>query len=139
MLHEIFAALLGFTGDVIIYNNKDDKYQIKPGFDLFNISEIDQLQILLPLGLYYKKLQCFINKYEIQFNKTNTDNNTNDIYLIAMSISINDILKDYCNSITFLEHLVASEGPISLGRVIQHLHKVTMYTYIGFIALLLIL
>lgn len=50
MLHELLFGLLGFTGDILVGNEDNTSFQVKPGFDLVSISERDQLNKIAPLG-----------------------------------------------------------------------------------------
>jgi hypothetical protein len=56
MLHEIFLSLLGFTGDIIIEDS--ETYLVSSSFDLFTSAERQQINRIVPLGIYIFAYTC---------------------------------------------------------------------------------
>jgi hypothetical protein len=72
MLHEILYALLGYTGDVIIF--QDDKFIVNPALyspnhfeatqhNILTASEAELINKIASLGALYKLIKEFIDKY----------------------------------------------------------------------------
>ena len=120
MLHELFIALVGFTGDVIIEDQ--NTFCVNKNLGVFTQSEIDQVSKIIPIGWTFNQLQSFVNRHELQWT-TSSSSTGNQAYLMAMSNGLSDILNDYVNDVTFLEQMVSLDGPIPLSQVFQHLQK----------------
>ena len=70
MLHELLYALLGYTGDIIIF--QDGKFMVNPALystdgtnpkALLNISEVELMNRLVELGWQYKQIAQFNDRY----------------------------------------------------------------------------
>jgi hypothetical protein len=120
MLQELFFALLGFTGDVIV--ESENTYKVKDGCDLFKETEILQINTLSSLGWFYTQFGDIVGKYDISWKLS--DKSHLQVYKVAMSLGMSDLLTEYVNDVTYLEQLVLSDGPLPLSNVLQHLQKV---------------
>lgn len=121
MLHDIFYALLGFVGDIIVA--EEDCYRVKDGFDLLRDAEREQINRIVQLGWFYTTFQTFIQKYDLRWGCM-SDRQRFQTYKAAVSQALEDVLTEYVDDITYLEQLVAKEGNIPLSHIIQHLQKV---------------
>jgi hypothetical protein len=122
MLQELFFALLGFTGDVIV--ESDNTFRIKDGCDLFKETEILQINTLSSLGWFYSQFSEIVENYDISWKLCGKSNL--QVYKVAMSLGMSDLLTEYVNDVTYLEQLVLSDGPLPLSSVLQHLQKVSL-------------
>ena len=72
MLHEILFALMGHTGDVIVF--QDDKFIVNPALRNMNTNQVNEHQILsaaeaelinkiVSLGAQYKLIKEFLDRY----------------------------------------------------------------------------
>ena len=117
MLSELFLALLGFPGDIIVED--ESTFKVKDGFDLLTQAEKEQINRVAPLGWYYVRLGAFMNEYDIQWG----DREENfQAYRTSMSLGVSDLLSEYAGDVAYLEQLVF-EGPIPLSHVLLHLQK----------------
>ena len=123
MLHELFLALIGLCGDLII-ESEGKGFVVRPGLSILSIAEIEQLEQIIPLGWYYKKLLAFVETHEVQWSLLNGKESRFESYVASMSVGVSTILNDYENDVTMLEQLVVIDGPIPLCQVYQHMQKV---------------
>lgn len=121
MLHDLFLALVGLCGDLIVEG--EDRFFVRPGLTILSVGEIEQLDNIAPLGWFYKKLLSFVHLYEVQWSPSGNKNNRFEAYIASMSAGVSTVLSDYENDVTTLEQLVAIE-PIPLCQVYQHMQKV---------------
>ena len=63
-------------------------------------AEVDQIRSIVSLGYVYKKIQEFVSKFELKWNKSNV---VVDTYQIALTNGISDVLADYVDDVAFLE------------------------------------
>lgn len=122
MLHEILLSLLGFTGDVIVQNNKNSTFHVKPGFDKFSEAETEQINNLVPIGWYYTQINKYLSKY-----KPNWVGIKNiSVYKSAISIGIQDFVEEYTQAVVSIEQMILVEGPMPLNYIINYFHKYTL-------------
>lgn len=124
MLHEIFLALLGFTGDIII--EKHDTFTIRDGCDLFTLSEREQINKIVVLGWKYKHLSNIVRSSKVLWGDFGQDNNSrsSQSYFGALCLGVEDVLQEYADEVAFLEEFVSSEGPVPLSYLVRDLLKV---------------
>ena len=65
MLHELFLALLGFPGDILVWCEEENTMRVKDGFDLLTAGERDQINQIAPLGWLYMRFQAYIDEYAV--------------------------------------------------------------------------
>ena len=118
MLHELFFALLGFIGDIIV--EKDGTFGVKDGFDLLREGEREQVNRLAPLGWYYVYLRDKVAQNDLGWSTSAKSK----VYMISLVQGVSDLLQEYVGDISYLEQLVLTDGPIPLSQVLQHLQKV---------------
>jgi len=120
---------MGLCGDLIIEKDGEG-FIVRPGLTILSIAEVEQLERIIPLGWYYKKLLAFVETHEVQFRSSSSGKDSRyEAYVASMSVGVSTILNDYENDVTMLEQLFVVDGPIPLCQVYQHMQKV-QYIYV---------
>lgn len=127
VLNELFFALLGFTGDVMIEDG--EVFRVCDGCDMFSEAEKLQLNRILPLGWFYTKFNDIVSRYDISWKNSKSPSGC-QIFKAALSLSVSDMLTEYVDNVTYLEQLVLTDGPVPLSHVTQHLQKVFVILFI---------
>ncbi len=123
MLQEIFLALVGITGDIIVEENSTLK--VKDDCHLLGESRQCQVDSLVPLGWYYLRFGEIVNAHEANFANSVTDS-CFQMYRAAMIRGVSDLMLEYENDVANLEQSVLVEGDVPLSHVLQHFQKVCL-------------
>lgn len=123
MLQDLFLALLGFPGDILV--EEDSTIRVKDGFDLLTQAEREQINRISPLGWYYLRLQSFVDEYDMKWGGRSKGRQF-QAYRTAMSLGVSDLLNEYTSDIAYLEQVVISDGPMPLSQVLLHMQKYIM-------------
>jgi hypothetical protein len=113
MLHDIFFALIGFTGDIITISENHPTcpyhptYTIVPGYPAVSDSEKEQINQIVSLGWYYKQFQLYISQYDMTWS--NASPSKLSIYKMALAAALQDLLQEYNEDISKLEDLINRE------------------------------
>lgn len=134
MLHEILFALLGRSGNVII--ETENKFEINPLITFLSSSEKDLLNKLIILGFFYKNIEKFLKDTSESFCQTScfVSNKLIDydiqeftfgtsIYLKALTSSLDEILKEYRDSVLSVEQKYLKNRVYTISLLNIHLNK----------------
>ncbi|KAJ4820841.1 Gamma-tubulin complex component [Rhynchospora pubera] len=146
MLHELLFALVGFTGDFVIdeRENLEDEdedgdchvgptFRLAPDLSFLDPSERSAIERLLPLGFYYRELNCFATKsrnltwiqspLESPVPMPQPEKRRESVYRRAIANGIVEILSVYRAAVLKVEQNLLSEPVPILATVTQGLHK----------------
>ena len=127
MMHELLLTLLGFPSPFIEECEgppelgESRTYRVKPGSTELADSEKDQINKLVPLGLYFIEFEDFIRQHQLGWARS--DSNT-ELYKAALSMAVQELLDEYSQDIADFEQLLFQEKTIPLSHLLQHLQKV---------------
>ncbi|XP_008812274.2 gamma-tubulin complex component 4-like [Phoenix dactylifera] len=152
MLHELLLALLGYTGDFVIDEREraetlgladpsqildEPTFKLAPDLSFIQTSERSVIERLIPLGFYYKELDCFAKRsrnlssahsatdvplhgtYETQKGKAKKGS----VYRRAIANGIVEILSVYRSAVLQVEQNLLSDPLPILATVTQGLNK----------------
>eukprot|EP00045_Choanoeca_perplexa_P005199 m.44073 g.44073 ORF g.44073 m.44073 type:complete len:602 (+) comp12990_c0_seq4:116-1921(+) len=109
MLSELLAALMGFDGDVFVFNDRCD-LSVRAGLPFVSSLEEAVLNRICRVGGYFKKLENYVLEHR---------SGQKGAYLAALAIALDRHLDDYRDLVTSLDELVVQGEDITLSRI-QH-------------------
>jgi hypothetical protein len=122
MLHELLVTMMGHPGE--IFQEQLD-FKITPGFTFLHIAEKGALEQLAQLGLYFKRIQAFLQE------------TPPGVYRSVFVSSLDDYLNHYRADICDLEvscmepHSTISMVQIKLDKVSIHLQSI-IFSFLTF-------
>ena len=72
------------------------------GFDLLTPAEKELTNRIVPLGWYYSYFSAFIERFEVQWGGSSSDNGFQS-YIAALSAGIADLLAEYVKDVSLTE------------------------------------
>jgi hypothetical protein len=129
---DVLLTLLGFPSDFItsIPNLEEKKessvpsptYRVKEGYPNLLDSDREQIDRIVPLGWYYQQFQAYTDHHELSWGTVNPDT---QIYKLALSSAVKDLLLEYVDDVTNLEESLNTSDVLPLSHFIHHLQKVS--------------
>ena len=124
MLQDLFASMLGFTGDIIIDTGLT--FRVRDGISLHRESERYSINIIAPLGWHYVHLNKLFEKYRSNWSLHRDEGC--ELYKTAVVSAIDDILHEYVEDVSYMEQYFSSDGSAPLSVIIQHFQKVCSFS-----------
>jgi hypothetical protein len=140
-LQDLLFALLGFSGDVIISELEeisDQKlrlqpflifrpgtFRVKDGHPSLSEAERSQINRIAPLGRYYVCFEEFVKVFGLNWRRTSKSQSP-QLYRLALSEALQDVLQEYTEEIAELEVHWAEMQTMPLSHVLQHTQKVDL-------------
>lgn len=138
MYQDLLLTLLGFPSDFIIVTPSpsdidsirggsqipEPTFRVKEGYTGLFDSDREQIDKIVPLGWYYQQLQAYTDHYDLSWGNINKET---EIYKLALSSAVKDLLLEYVEDITVLEDALNSSEHIPLSHFIRHLQKVEKF------------
>lgn len=123
MLHELFLALVGVTGDVFV--EEDNTFKVASTDNTLDESQESQYNALLPLGWYYVRFMEIIEANDVSWTTADSAG-CPQLYRCAVVQGVSDLLAEYANDVAYLEQYVVAEGAVPMSHVLQHFQKVSL-------------
>src|SRR6266498_1759603 len=145
MLHELFLALSGLSGDLFVPYPPEPEtattFKIPPDFPFLHEAEKSSLERLATLGFYYRKLINFLDKQrgrkennenfgsvELQKDNEKSPNNIpHGSFVHALCNAINEVLADFHKTIIESEIRILSKED-NMGGVVPVSHLVSAFS-----------
>jgi hypothetical protein len=125
MMQELFAGMLGFTGDLIV--DTGATFCVRDGVSLEREYDRHGVNIIAPLGWHYVHLNDLFKKYRSNWSLHRSKNC--ELYKSAVASAVDDILHEYVEDVSYTEQFISLDGDAPLSVITQHFQKVRYFLH----------